>query len=62
MQDQLTINGGNGLLEVFDVSGKLLVSKEHTDYSVLNVSDYNSGSYVLKLTNEDGISIHKLIK
>ena len=62
IQNELTISGENGTIELFDVSGKLLISKEHLNFSVLNVSDLNSGSYILKLTNENGSLIQKLVK
>jgi hypothetical protein len=62
IQNELTISGENGLIELFDISGKLLISQEHTYFSVLNVSELKSGSYVLKLTNENGSLIQKLVK
>ena len=62
IQNELTISGENGMLELFDVSGKLLISKEHFNFSVLNVSDLTSGSYILKLTNDNGAMIQKLVK
>ena len=62
IQNELTISGENGTIELFDVSGKLLISKKHLNFSVLNVSDLNSGSYILKLTNENGSLIQKLVK
>ena len=62
IQNELTISGENGLIELFDVSGKLLISREHTYFSVLSVSDLNSGSYIFKLTSENGTLIQKLVK
>lgn len=62
IQNELTISGENGTIELFDISGKILISKEHFNFSVLNVSDLNSGSYILKLTNENGTLIQKLVK
>ncbi len=62
IQNELTISGENGLIEIYDISGKVLITKEHTYFSVLNVSDLNSGSYILKLTNENGSMIQKLVK
>ena len=62
IQNELTISGENGTIELFDVSDKLLISKKHLNFSVLNVSDLNSGSYILKLTNENGSLIQKLVK
>ena len=62
IQNELTISGENGLIEIYDISGKLLISKEHFNYSILNVADLKSGSYILKLTNESGSMIQKLVK
>jgi hypothetical protein len=62
IQNELTISGENGLIELVDLTGKILISKEHFNYTVLNVSDLNSGSYILKLTSENGTLIQKLVK
>ena len=62
IQNELTISGENGLIELVDLTGKILVSKEHYNYTILNVSELNSGSYILKLTNENGTLIQKLVK
>jgi hypothetical protein len=62
IQNELTISGENGLLELVDLTGKILISKEHYNYTILNVSDLNSGSYILKLTSENGTLIQKLVK
>ena len=62
IQNELTISGENGLIELVDLTGKILISKEHFNYTVLNVSDLNSGSYILKLTSENGTLIQKLMK
>jgi hypothetical protein len=62
IQNELTISGENGLIELFDISGKLLISKEHNQFSVLNVADLNSGSYLLRLSNENGTMIQKMVK
>jgi hypothetical protein len=62
IQNELTISGENGLIELIDLTGKILISKEHYNYTVLNVSDLISGSYILKLTNENETLIQKLVK
>ena len=62
IQNELTISGENGLIELVDLTGKILISKEHYNYTILNVSDLNSGSYILKLTSENGTLIQKLVK
>jgi hypothetical protein len=62
IQNELTISGENGLIELVDLTGKILISKEHYNYTILNVSDLNSGTYILKLTSENGTLIQKLVK
>jgi hypothetical protein len=62
IQNELTISGENGLIELVDLTGKILISKEHFNYTVLNVSGLSSGSYILKLTSKNGTLIQKLVK
>jgi len=62
IQNELVISGENGLIELMDVTGKIIISTTHSQYSVLDGSNLNSGSYILKLTNESGALIQKLVK
>ena len=50
-------------IELFDVQGRVLVTKMVSDYSeVLDISNKANGIYFLKITSENGIKIEKLIK
>lgn len=62
MNDQLMIKGENGLIEIFDITGKLVLSENHSSYSVLNVAELNFGTYTLKVTSDKGTFVQKLIK
>ena len=62
MTDKLTIKGESGLLELFDVSGKLLISQNHLELSEINVSELASGSYMVKISNENGTLVRKMVK
>ena len=50
-------------LELFDVQGRILITKMVNDYSdILDISNKANGIYFLKITFENGIKIEKLIK
>ena len=61
-QGQLTIKGESGKIELFDASGNLIQSNDYVNYSVLNVEQLAQGSYILKISNEQGVLTKKLIK
>lgn len=62
MSDKLTIKGSDGLLELFDLSGKLLMSQNHSELSEINVSELASGSYTVKISNENATLVRKMVK
>jgi hypothetical protein len=62
MQNQLTIKGDAGLIELFDATGNLIQSQNHNFISVLDVENLDLGYYILKLSNEHGSYSTKLIK
>jgi hypothetical protein len=62
MNNELIIKGESGKVELFDVTGKVLISEEHTGFSILNVSELSAGSYTLKVSNERGTLIQKVVK
>ena len=62
MTNELVIKGESGLIEMFDLSGKIVLTSNYSGYSVLDVSEFSLGSYTLKITNENGTMIQKVIK
>lgn len=62
IQNQLTIKGESGVVEIFDATGNLVLSAAHNYVSVLNVEPLAQGSYILKISNEQGVYSKKLIK
>jgi hypothetical protein len=62
MNDELFVKGESGVIEIFDVAGKIVLSTNHLGYSVLDVSNFSAGSYTMKLTNERGSFVQKIIK
>ncbi len=62
MMNQLTIKGETGTVELFDVSGKVIRTQNHAYLTVMDVSDLTSGSYTLKVSNEKGTFVQKLVK
>ncbi len=62
--NEVSINwtkGGNGNIELFDVSGKLVLTTEITSGNKLNLSGLTKGVYLLKLSNQDQSAFKKLI-
>lgn len=53
--NELRINAFNGSLQLFDLSGRLLISKKVMGTETLNTSDLNSGVYLLKTLDENGL-------
>lgn len=62
IQNQLSIKGESGIVEIFDATGNLVLSTTHNYVSVLNVEQLAQGSYILKISNEHGVYSKKLIK
>ena len=62
MTNELVIKGESGLIEMIDLSGKIVLTSNYSGYSVLDVSVLSAGSYTLKITNDNGTLIQKLIK
>jgi hypothetical protein len=60
--DQLFVNGENGLLELHDLNGKLVHSEEVTGTTIIETATLPSGIYFLQLTNDRGTALQKVIK
>ena len=54
-------NGGSGSIELFDVSGKLVLTAEVSSGNKLNLAGLTKGVYLLKLSNQDQSAFKKLI-
>ena len=61
--DVVNINTGDNVLrvEIFNIQGQL-VKAETGDMNSISVKDLANGMYTLKLTTENGTSMHKIIK
>ena len=53
---------GKGLLKMFDVNGKLLETKDVIGGEVLNLSELQSGFYIVQLEIEKKVYQQKIIK
>lgn len=62
INDWLSIQGGNGKVQIVDLTGKVIQSFEHQEFSKINVSNLESGTYFVQMTKEGIISCQKLIK
>jgi len=60
-RNTLRVSGDKGLLLIFDVLGQLQVEVEHELHSVVDVSLYESGLYILQLRTSRGSLTRKLI-
>ena len=59
----LAQNGNATKVEVFDVLGKLIYKKALTDIrSSINVASWNSGVYLVKITNDSGTQTKRFVK
>ena len=63
VSDVLTISSSNQVqrVEIFNIQGQL-VKAETGDVQSISVKDLANGLYTLKLTTENGTSMHKIIK
>jgi hypothetical protein len=57
---ELTING-TGILQVVDMLGHQLISRQTTSVFRLPTSDFPSGVYVLRLINGDTVKTQKIV-
>ncbi|MFT5859348.1 MAG: hypothetical protein ACI865_001449 [Flavobacteriaceae bacterium] len=62
MTDVLTIDGGNGLVTITDMSGKVIVRQLHSEHSTIDVSGLSRGVFIATVVTEDGKFTQKLIK
>lgn len=60
---ELIIDGitGNGYIEIFDISGKLLFNRLCYDtYTTIDISNYKKGIYILRIKDTNGVQTQKL--
>ncbi len=62
VSDVLTVEGGEGTLRVFDVNGRVMVSKDHNVKSQVDFAAYPSGVYTLELITSEGRLTQKILK
>jgi hypothetical protein len=64
--EQITIQlseNGNYDVDVYDMSGKLLLSEKHNNSLItLNLNDLNQGQYLVKIQEDENIIIRKIVK
>ena len=60
--DQLQVKGESGIIEIYDVAGKSVLTSNYSGDTTIEVSDLSSGSYTMKITNEKGFFIQNIIK
>ena len=62
MADQLHVKGESGIIEIYDVAGKSVLTSNYSGATTIEVSNLSSGSYTMKITNEKGFFIQNIIK
>ena len=52
----------NTQLQIININGQVVLEKQINDQNtLLDVSSYNKGVYIIRITNESGVSINKLV-
>ncbi len=62
VKDILTVNGEHGTITISNMNGQVIYSSEHNGNSQIDMSDFESGVYMLRLTNANGSAIQRIIK
>lgn len=62
IKDWLSIQGGNGKVQIVDLTGKVIQSFEHLESSKINVTHLETGTYFVQMIKEGIISSRKLVK
>jgi hypothetical protein len=64
VQDILTLRiaARNSKISIYDLNGKLLISKEIDDSGNIDVSNFAKGIYIIKVQNKDEVITQKFIK
>lgn len=62
IKDCLSIQGGSGKVQIVDLTGKVIQSFNHQEFSKINVSNLESGTYFVQMLKEGIISSQKLVK
>jgi len=50
------------LISVFNLNGALMLSKQVIDKDFINISSLSQGVYLVKIANENGLVVRKLVK
>ena len=58
----ITVQGGKGALSLVDVNGNTIYSINHNEVTKIDMSIFSNGIYFLKLINDTGVGIQKIIK
>jgi hypothetical protein len=57
----VNVKGGEGIIKLFDQSGRLMLTKEHKAFSTLDVHQLPQGLCFIHLEGENGSAVQKLI-
>ena len=51
-----------GSVQIVDMLGRVVYSNEHSDaYNRINVSEFNDATYVVRVVNEEGVKVQKVV-
>lgn len=62
VQDVLTINGGQGEIRITNAFGQVILERAHNQVTQIDVRDFASGVYFVRLIDDSGIRTKQLIK
>ena len=51
-----------GSVQIVDMLGRVVYSNEHSDaYNRIDVSEFNDATYVVRVVNEEGVKVQKVV-
>ena len=62
VENILTVNGEYGIITITNVNGQVVYTEGHSTTSQIDMSKFEKGVYFLRLTNNNGSAVQRIIK
>ncbi len=62
VENILTVNGEYGIITITNVNGQIVYTEDHNSTSQIDMSKFEKGVYFLRLTNNNGSAVQRIIK
>jgi len=59
--DYFVVNAQNGIASIIDITGKVLISQNLSISNSINVSSLSTGIYFIKVENNEGTTVQKVV-